>query len=66
MIQNKSFQKQKQRLPPDEIIPSDDEDYNNPDEIDNRLDDIDYIKENAKQEIRPDYFEINNHLLHLK
>ena len=57
---NKSFQKQKQRLPPDEIIPSDDEDYNNPDEIDNRLDDIDYIKEKAKQEIRPDYFEINN------
>ena len=57
---NKSFQKQKQRLPPDEIIPSDDEDYNNPDEIDHRLDDIDYIKENANQEIRPDYFELNN------
>ena len=49
---NKSFQKQKQRRPPDEIIPSDDEDYNNPDEIDHRLDDIDYIKENANQEIR--------------
>ena len=57
---NKSFQKQKQRLPPNEKIPSDDEDYNNPEEIDNRLDNINFIKENANQEIRPDYFEINN------
>ena len=56
---NKSVSKQKQRLPPDEPIPSDDEDYNNPEEIDTRLDDINYIKENANQEIRPDYFEIN-------
>ena len=57
---NKAYLKQRQRLPPDELIPSDDEDYNDPDEIDTRLDDINYIKENANQEIRPDYFEINS------
>ena len=54
----KNTQKQKQKLPPDENIPSDDEDYNNPDEIDTRLDDIKYIKENAIKDARPDYFEI--------
>ena len=54
----KNTQKQKQKLPPDENIPSDDEDYNNPDEIDTRLDDIKYIKENALKDARPDYFEI--------
>ena len=58
---SKSVSKQKQRIPPDEIIPSDDEDYNNPEEIDNRLDDINYVKQNTTKEIRPDYFEINNH-----
>lgn len=57
----KSVSKQKQRIPPDEIIPSDDEDYNNPEEIDTRLDDINYVKQNVSKEIRPDYFEINNH-----
>ena len=57
---NKNTQKQKQRLPPEEDIPSEDEDYNNPDEIDTRLDDINYIKENAYKDIRPDYFEIKN------
>ena len=56
---NKSFQKQQQRLAPDEIIPSDDEDYNIPEEIDARLDDINFIKENANEELRPDYFEVN-------
>ena len=56
---NKSFQKQQQRLAPDEIIPSDDEDYNIPEEIDPRLDDINFIKENANEELRPDYFEVN-------
>ena len=58
---SKSVSKQKQRIPPDEIIPSDDEDYNNPEEIDNRLDDINYVKQNTTKGIRPDYFEINNH-----
>ncbi len=56
----KNTQKQRQKLPPEENIPSDDEDYNNPDEIDTRLDDIKYIKENAYSDIRPDYFEIKN------
>ena len=56
----KNAQKQRQKLPPDENIPSEDEDYNNPDEIDTRLDDIKYIKENSNKEIRPDYFEIKN------
>ena len=56
----KNTQKQRQKLPPEENIPSDDEDYNNPDEIDTRLDDIKYIKENAYNDIRPDYFEIKN------
>ena len=56
----KNTQKQRQKLPPEENIPSDDEDYNNPDEIDTRLDDIKYIKENAYSDIRPDYFEVKN------
>ena len=56
---SKNIQKQKQRLAPDEIIPSDDEAYNLPEEIDTRLDDIQFIKENANQEMRPDYFEVN-------
>ena len=56
----KNTQKQRQKLPPEENIPSDDEDYNNPDEIDTRLDDIKYIKENAYSDIRPDYFEIKD------
>ena len=56
----RNTQKQRQKLPPDENIPSEDEDYNNPDEIDTRLDDIKYIKENSNKEIRPDYFEIKN------
>ena len=50
----KNTQKQRQKLPPEENIPSDDEDYNNPDEIDTRLDDIKYIKENAYSDIRTD------------
>ena len=56
----KNTQKQRQKLPPDENIPSDNEDYNNPDEIDTRLDDIKYIKENSNKDIRLDYFEIKN------
>ena len=55
---NKNIQKHKQRLPPDEIIPSDDEDYNIPEEIDDNLDNITYIKERANQEKRTDLFEI--------
>ena len=56
----RTVSKQKQRIHPNEIIPSDDEDYNNPEEIDTRLDDINYVKQNASKEIRPDYFEIKN------
>ena len=37
--------KPKPRLPPDEIIVSDDEDYNDPEEIDQNLDNVEYIKE---------------------
>ena len=54
----KNISKHKQRIPPDEIIPSDDEDYNNHDDIDTRLDDINFIKENSYKEKRSDYFEI--------
>ena len=49
--------KPKSRLPPDDIIPSDDEDLNNPDEIDTRLDDPDYIQSNSNQEFRPGLLE---------
>ena len=44
--------KPKPRLPPDDIIPSDDEDLNNPDEIDTRLDDPDYIQSNSNPDFR--------------
>ena len=54
---NKVPPKPKPRLPPDEIIPSDDED-NNPDEIDIRLDDRQYIESNSRGEYRLGTFEI--------
>ena len=54
---NKAPPKPKPRLPPDEIIPSDDEDIN-PDEIDTRLDDRQYIESNSRAENRPGNFEI--------
>ena len=41
---NKNPPKPKPRLPPDEIIVSDDEDYNDNDEIDPNLDNIEYIQ----------------------
>lgn len=47
----------KPRLPPDDIIPSDDEDLNDPDEIDERLDDPDYIKSNINPNFRPGLLE---------
>ena len=43
--------KPKPRLPPDDIIPSDEED-NNPDEIDTRLDNKEYIESNSRSERR--------------
>ena len=49
--------KPKPRLPPEEIIPSDDEDYNNPDEIDPRLDDPNFISSNLRVDPRPGTFE---------
>ena len=55
---SKAPPKLKPRLPPDEIIPSDDEDINNPDEIDKRLDDPEYIESNIRQERRPGALEI--------
>ena len=36
--------KPKPRLPPDEVIISDDEDYNDPDEIDQNLDNVEFIQ----------------------
>ena len=58
---SKAAPKPKPRLPPEEIIPSDEEDSNNQEEIDNRLDNIEYIKNNIKSEPRPSNFE---YLLH--
>ena len=49
--------KPKPRLPPEEIIPSDDEDYNNPDEIDPRLDNPNFISSNLRVDPRPGTFE---------
>ena len=50
--------KPKARLPPGDIIPSDDEDMNNQDDIDTRLDNPEYIESNARTEFRPGTFEI--------
>ena len=50
--------KPKARLPPGDIIPSDDEDMNNQDDIDPRLDNPEYIESNSKPERRPGTFEI--------
>ena len=41
---SKAPPKPKPRLPPDEVIVSDDEDYNNPEEIDENLDNPDFIQ----------------------
>ena len=49
--------KPKPRLPPDEFIPSDDEDYENPDEIDPRLEDQNFLEANIRMEPRQGTFE---------
>ena len=54
---SKGVPKPKPRLPPEEIIPSDEENNNNPDEIDIRLDDPEYLNANTKFERRPSSFE---------
>ena len=64
---SKSGPKLKPRLPPDEFIQSDDEEYNNPDEIDPRLDDPDYLESNIKMERRIGTSEIfNNNYMDFK
>ena len=50
--------KPKPRLPPGDIIPSDDEDINDQDDIDPRLDNPEYIESNSRAEPRPGTFEI--------
>ena len=61
--------KPKARLPPDEIMPSDDDDYEIPEEIDTNLDDKEFLKLYSKPEYRLGTFEVKhpeNEEIHIK
>ena len=52
--------KPKARLPPDDIMPSDDDDYEIPEEIDTNLDDKEFLKSYSKPEFRLGTFEVKH------
>jgi len=52
--------KPKPRLPPDDIMPSDDDDYEIPEEVDTRLDDKEFLKNYSKPEFRIGTFEVKH------
>lgn len=52
--------KPKPRLPPDDIMPSDDDDYEIPQEIDTNLDDKEFLKSFSKPEFRLGTFEVKH------
>ena len=52
--------KPKPRLPPDDIMPSDDDDYEIPEEIDTNLDDKEFLKSFSKPEFRLGTFEVKH------
>ena len=52
--------KPKPRLPPDDIMPSDDDDYEIPEEVDTNLDDKEFLKSYSKPEFRLGTFEVKH------
>ena len=52
--------KPKPRLPPDDIMPSDDDDYEIPEEVDTKLDDKEFLKNYSKPEFRLGTFEVKH------